>query len=159
MKEQLKVIGLLKNVTKKMMIHPESNEKSESTEKGQAPDSARTPNTGRRNRRRRRARRRRDGGRLRACYGCGSLDHFIANCPQPSNPRKEWYPQGNDLRSNQGAPEGSHVEPQVNSNVATMRNRSLIADGFVAYCPVEFLVDSGTTDTIIAVERYNSLPD
>ncbi len=115
--EQLKeVIGLLKTVTEKAMINPESSEKSESTGKGQTPDSARSLNSGRRNGhgKRGRAWRRRDGGRPRACYGCGALDHFIANCPQPSNNlSREWYRQGNDIRPNQGAPEGSHVEERA----------------------------------------------
>ena len=63
-------------------------------------------------------------------------------------------------------------KPTVNSNATTNqqkpsinptsenveRGRSLVVEGHIADCSVEYLVDTGTTDTIISVQMYNSIP-
>ena len=38
------------------------------------------------------------------------------------------------------------------------RGRSLVTEGHVVDCAVDFLVDTGTTDTIISTRMYNSIP-
>ena len=96
------------------------------------------------------ARRPRDLSEM-VCYGCSQTGHYRLDCPQNNKFRKRGSvcstDRGQMLRDDGGF---GHEQSET-------AKQGLFVQGFIQDQPVEFLIDTGASETFISLEKYRQL--